>query len=141
MTNLSFRSIEDADIDAVIALWQACGLTRPWNDPHKDIAFSRQGPASDVLVAEVDGQIAASVMVGHDGHRGMVYYVAVDPVHQGKGYGKQVMRTAEEWLKAQGVWKLNLLVRTENEAVRNFYHSIGYEVSDVMCMARKLIED
>jgi ribosomal protein S18 acetylase RimI-like enzyme len=141
MTNLSFRSIEDADTDAVIALWQACGLTRPWNDPHKDIAFSRQGPASDVLVAEVDGQIAASVMVGHDGHRGMVYYVAVDPVHQGKGYGKQVMRAAEEWLKVQGVWKLNLLVRTENEAVRNFYYSIGYEVSDVMCMARKLIED
>ncbi len=141
MSTLAFTSLTDGDVEEVVALWQRCGLTRPWNDPYKDIDFARAGPTSDVLVACLDGAIVASVMVGHDGHRGMVYYLAIDPGQQGKGYGRQTMAAAEDWLKAHGVWKLNLLVRTENEAVRDFYHSIGYEISDVMCMARKLLED
>ncbi len=139
MTALYFRPIEDADIEDVIALWQACGLIRPWNDPRRDIAFARQGPASDVLVAEHEDRIAASVMVGHDGHRGIVYYVSVSPDLQAKGLGKQVMAHAERWLTRRGVWKLNLLVRAENEAVRGFYESLGYEVEPRLCMARKLI--
>jgi ribosomal protein S18 acetylase RimI-like enzyme len=141
MTALAFRSMADDDSEEVIALWQACGLIRPWNDPVKDIAFAREGPASDILVAGMNGKIAASVMVGHDGHRGMVYYVSVAPEHQGKGYGKQAMAAAENWLGARGVWKLNLLVRAENEAVRGFYESLGYEVEPRLCMARKLIGD
>ena len=139
MTALTFTSMNDAESDEVIALWRACGLLRPWNDPVKDIVFARAGPSSDILVARHDGRIAASVMVGHDGHRGMVYYVAVAPEHQGKGFGRQVMAAAENWLSARGVWKLNLLVRTDNQAVRGFYDSLGYEISNVMCMARKLI--
>jgi ribosomal protein S18 acetylase RimI-like enzyme len=141
MTGLTFEPMQDSDIEDVCALWNRCGLVRPWNDPVKDIAFARGGAHSDVLVGREDGAIVASVMVGHDGHRGMVYYVSVDPELQGKGYGKQVMQAAESWLKDQGVWKLNLLVRAENEAVRGFYESLGYEVSPVMCMARKLIAE
>ena len=94
-----------------------------------------------VLAGKSDGRVVASVMVGHDGHRGAVYYVSVDPDAQGKGYGKQVMAAAESWLKGQGVWKLNLLVRAENEAVRGFYEQLGYEVEPRLCMARKLLED
>ncbi len=141
MTALTFAGMTDGETDEVIALWRACGLVRAWNDPVKDIAFARAGPASDILVAREAGRMAASVMVGHDGHRGMVYYVAVAPEHRGKGYGKQVMAAAENWLTARGVWKLNLLVRAENEAVRGFYESLGYEVEPRLCMARKLISD
>jgi len=137
---LAFRPIEDGDVDETIALWAACGLARPWNDPVKDIAFARGKPGSEVLVARLDGRLAASVMVGHDGHRGMVYYVSVDPGLQGQGLGHQVMQAAEDWLKARGVWKLNLLVRAENEKVRGFYESLGYEVEPRLCMARKLIQ-
>ena len=140
MTVLEFTPVSDNDVADVIALWQACGLTRPWNDPQKDIAFARQGLASEILVARLDGGLAASVMVGHDGHRGIVYYVSVYPEHQGKGFGKQVMAAAESWLKERGVWKLNLLVRGDNDAVRQFYERIGYEVEPRLCMARKLIE-
>jgi len=117
---LAFRPIEDGDVDETIALWAACGLARPWNDPVKDIAFARGKPGSEVLVARLDGRLAASVMVGHDGHRGMVYYVSVDPRLQGQGLG--------------------LLVRAENEKVRSFYESLGYEVEPRLCMARKLIQ-
>ncbi len=135
-----FRPLEDRDIDAVIDLWTACGLVRPWNDPYKDILFARGEACSDILVGEIEGCIAASVMVGHDGHRGVVYYVSVAPEQQGKGLGRDVMAAAEGWLKARGVWKLNLLVRAENDKVRGFYESLGYEVEPRLCMARKLVD-
>lgn len=135
---MCFRDIEDGDVETVIALWQACGLTRPWNDPYKDISFTRQGGHSTILVGVMDGKVQATVMAGHDGHRGMLYYVAVDPALQGNGYGKAAVRAAEAWLEQQGVWKINLLVRAENEKVRGFYEAIGYEVNPVMCMARRI---
>ncbi len=141
MTELTFAPMVDEDIEPVCALWRQCGLLRPWNDPMKDIEFARRGPQSDVLVAKTDNKVVASVMVGHDGHRGIVYYVSVDPNVQGKGYGKQVMAAAEDWLRARGVWKLNLLVRAENDAVRGFYEALGYQVEPRLCMARKLFDD
>lgn len=138
--DLSFRPFADADEEAVISLWDRCGLTRPWNDPNKDIRLAREKPASDILVGELDGEIVASVMVGHDGHRGALYYVSVDPDHQGKGYGRQVMRHAEDWLKGEGIWKLNLLLRADNEKIRAFYETLGYEVEPRLCMARRLLD-
>jgi ribosomal protein S18 acetylase RimI-like enzyme len=131
--------MSDMDVDAVIALWSDCGLTRPWNDAVKDIAFARGKPNSDVLVGEVDGALVASAMVGHDGHRGMLYYLAVAPAEQGRGYGRAMVEAAERWLKERGVWKINLLVRTENAKVKGFYESLGYEISDVFCMARRIL--
>lgn len=136
-----FREIEDRDVERAVALWTACGLTRPWNDPFKDISFAREGKHSTVLVCEEDGRIVASVMAGHDGHRGMLYYVAVDPARQGRGLGKQAVKAAEAWLGAQGVWKVNLLVRAENAAVKGFYEALGYEVNPVLCMARKIADE
>jgi ribosomal protein S18 acetylase RimI-like enzyme len=140
MASIEHRPVRDEEVASVIALWKACGLVRPWNDPQKDIAFARTGPASDVLVAMDGHTVIASVMVGHDGHRGIVYYVATHPDYQRKGLGKATMRAAESWLKERGVWKLNLLVRAEND-VRGFYEALGYEVEPRLCMARKLISD
>jgi len=137
----SFRDITDADVEAVVALWQACGLTRPWNDPYKDISFARRSENATVLVLAHDGHIVASAMAGHDGHRGVLYYVAVDPARQRQGLGKAAVRAGEEWLKARGVWKVNLLVRDENAAARGFYEALGYGVNPVISMARTIIEN
>jgi len=139
MASVEFRPVRDAEIASVISLWQICDLTRPWNDPDRDIAFARSGPASDLLVMADDKTVLASVMVGHDGHRGIVYYVATHPDYQRKGLGAAAMRAAESWLTQRGVWKLNLLVRAENEAVRSFYEKLGYEVEPRLCMARRLL--
>ena len=125
--NLTIRPIADGEEAAVIALWQACGLTRPWNDPARDLAFARGKPNSDVLVGLAEDRIVASAMVGHDGHRGTMYYVSVAPSEQGRGYGRQIVAAAEAWLKARGVWKANLLVRKGNEAVLGFYDGLGYD--------------
>jgi ribosomal protein S18 acetylase RimI-like enzyme len=123
---LSIAPIEDADIAAVIALWQRCDLTRPWNDPAADIALARKGPNATVLVGREANAIAASVLVGHDGHRGWVYYVAVDPGQRQKGHGRAMMKAAEDWLRRAGIEKLQLMVRPGNEIVKAFYESIGY---------------
>jgi ribosomal protein S18 acetylase RimI-like enzyme len=123
---LSIAAIEDADIATVIALWQRCGLTRPWNDPAADIALARRGPNSAVLVGRDGGSTVASVLVGHDGHRGWAYYVAVDPDQRHQGNGRIIMNAAEDWLRQRGIEKLQLLVRPDNAKVQAFYQSLDY---------------
>ena len=136
LATLSTALIEDADVAAVIALWQRCGLTRPWNDPAADIALARRGPNSTVLTGRDGGAIAATAMVGHDGHRGWVYYVAVDPDRRANGHGRAIMNAAEEWLRQAGIPKLQLLVRRDNAKAGAFYQSIGYEEADTIVFAK-----
>ncbi len=123
---LDIASIADNDIAEVIALWQRCGLVRPWNDPAADIALARAGDNADVLVGHAGDMIAATVLVGHDGHRGWVYYVAVDPDHQRRNFGRAIMTAAEDWLRRRGIGKLQLMVRGDNTRVTAFYESLGF---------------
>ncbi len=123
---LSIATIADGDIASVVALWQRCGLTRPWNDPAADIALARKGDNATVLLGFDGEALVASVLVGHDGHRGWVYYLAVDPDVQGKGHGRAIMEAAEEWLRQRGILKLMLMVRPDNAKVQAFYESIGF---------------
>jgi len=132
----TIRAIEDADVPAVIDLWHAAGVARPWNDPATDIAFARRGPHGTVLVAEAEGRIVASAMAGEDGHRGWLYYVAVDPGHQGGGLGRLMVEAAEAWLAARGVWKVQLLVRRGNEGVLGFYDHLGYRDTTAVCLQK-----
>ena len=135
---LDIADIADADVAAVIALWQACGLTRPWNDPTADIALARRGPNSTILIGRADNHIVATAMVGHDGHRGWVYYVATDPDRRAKGFGRAIMNAAEDWLRAAGIAKLQLLVRRENAKAGAFYQSIGYAEAQTIVFAKWL---
>ena len=135
---LTIAPIADADVAAVIALWQRCGLTRPWNDPAADIALARKGPNAAMLVGRDGRGIAASVLVGHDGHRGWVYYVAVDPDDRHKGYGRVIMDAAEDWLRVRGIEKLQLMVRPDNSQVQAFYQSLGYVEQERIVYAKWL---
>ena len=136
---LTIREIRDGDIDQLVALWHAAGVARPWNDPATDIAFARRNSHSTILVLEQDGRITASAMLGEDGHRGWVYYVATDPEHQGKGLGRDIMAAAENWLAGRGIWKVQLLIREGNERVRQFYQRLGYRDTRSVCF-QKVIE-
>ena len=135
---LAIADIRDADVAPVIALWQACGLTRPWNDPAADIALARREPNSTILIGRDNDAIVATVMVGHDGHRGWVYYVAADPKLRAKGYGRAIMNAAEDWLRATGIPKLQLMVRRENARAGAFYQSIGYAEAQTIVFAKWL---
>jgi hypothetical protein len=118
--------IDDSDITDVVALWQRCELTREWNDPVGDITLARRENNATVLLGRDRGAAVASVLVGHDGHRGWVYYVSVDPDYRYKGYGRAIMAAAEQWLRERGIQKLQLMVRGNNAKVHAFYESIGY---------------
>jgi ribosomal protein S18 acetylase RimI-like enzyme len=123
---LTATPIADNDIAEVITLWRRCGSTREWNDPAGDIALARKESNATVLLGRNAGVLVASVLVGHDGHRGWVYYVTVDPDHRYKGYGRMIMTAAEDWLRARGIQKLQLMVRGDNVQVHAFYESLGY---------------
>ncbi|CAO3418855.1 GNAT family acetyltransferase [Azospirillum doebereinerae] len=136
--SLAIRDCVPDDRDAVAALWTACGLVVPWNDPLADIALALSKPSSTILLGTLGGQIVASVMVGHDGHRGWVYYVAVDPALQGHGHGRRMVEAAEAWLHEAGMPKVQLLVRETNQRVLAFYETLGYAKSPVTMMQKWL---
>lgn len=124
---------------AAIALWHEVGLTRPWNDPEADLRRSLDGAASTVLAGLEDEVLVATAMVGHDGHRGWVYYLAVSPERQHRGYGSQLMEACERWLLDRGVPKLNVMVRGSNEVAGGFYRRLGYGQDDVRVLSRRLV--
>jgi len=135
---LSITPLDDNDIAAVTALWERCGLIRPWNDPVADIALARRGDNAAVLIGREADRIVASLMVGHDGHRGWVYYVSVDPDYRLKGYGREIMAAAEDWLRRRGIKKLQLMVRPDNAKVHAFYESLGYYNQERVTFAKWL---
>lgn len=138
---MRIRSFQPADEPAVVALWQACGLTRPWNDPHKDIARKLTEQPELFLVGTIDGALMATAMVGYDGHRGWVYYLAVAAGHRQQSHGRALMDEAERRLVAVGCPKINLLVRSSNAGVIDFYRSLGYAQDDSVSLGKRLIKD
>jgi ribosomal protein S18 acetylase RimI-like enzyme len=138
---MKIRAFQPSDEAAVVALWQECGLTRPWNDPHTDIARKLTEQPELFLVGTIAGEVVATVMIGFDGHRGWAYYLAVSPRHRRRSYGQSLMREAERLLIERGCPKLNLLVRSSNAEVVEFYRKLGYVQDDVISLGRRLIHD
>ena len=136
-----FRPMRNDEQSAVIALWTACDLTRPWNPPEADIALARGNPNAEIFVAEDGGAIIAAFMVGHDAHRAWVYYLAVSPDHRRAGWGERAMTAAEDWGRAQGMPKMHLMVRQTNTPVVAFYEKLGYGDAETIVMERWLDEE
>jgi len=125
--------------EEAVGLWHRSGLTRPWNDPHADLQRAVRGATSTVLAALDDrGSLIGTSMVGHDGHRGWVYYLAVAADQQRNGVGRALMQASEQWLAARDVPKVNLMVRKGNEAVLAFYESLGYADGAVVVLGRSI---
>jgi ribosomal protein S18 acetylase RimI-like enzyme len=135
------REFADADEPAVVALWRRCGLVRPWNDPHKDIARKRCVQRELFLVGEQDGAIVGSVMGGYEGHRGWVNYLAVDDAHRRAGLGRALMAEVEARLRALGCPKLNLQVRDDNAGALAFYERIGFARDASVSLGKRLERD
>jgi len=135
------RPYADADQAQVVALWEICELTRPWNDPVKDIARKQQVRPEWFLVGELDGQVIASVMFGYEGHRGWMNYLAVAPQYQSKGYAQALIETGEALLLAAGCPKISIQVRSSNAKVIAFYQSLGYAQDEAISLGKRLISD
>lgn len=136
---MDVRVYENRDRDVVIALWCACGLVvRGKNDPEADIDFAAASADAAILVGVIDGSVAATVMVGHDGHRGWLYYVAVSPAHQKRGLGRRMVEEAETWLRQRGAPKAQLMIRETNTQVEAFYARLGYATIPRIVMQKVL---
>jgi ribosomal protein S18 acetylase RimI-like enzyme len=120
---------------------QRCDLTRPVNDPWKDIARKMKVNPELFLVGLISHKVVAPAMVGYEGHRGWINYLAVAPDHQRKGLGRQIMAEAEAKLLAAGCPKINLQVRTDNKNVIAFYESLGFAMDDVVSLGKRLLID
>ena len=135
---IDIRTYEPADEAAVVELWEQCGLTRPTNDPHKDIHRKQKIRGNLFLVGELNGTIIATAMAGYDGHRGWIYYFGVAPEYRRKGYGRAILAEAERLLRSLGCAKINLQVRPENAAALGFYRKLGYTVDEVVSLGKRL---
>lgn len=134
VTELAAELVGDA-----VALWHSSGLSRPWNDPHTDLIRAMSGPSSTVLATtDKHGALQGTVMVGHDGHRGWIYYLAVAHERRRQGLGRVLVRASEGWLRARGVPKLNLMVRAANSDVLAFYDALGYADGEVVVLGKFL---
>ena len=137
MPEIEIRYASDRDVEDIVSLWHAAGLTVPHNDPYEDILFCRTSQHGAVLLGTVGGVIVATVLVGHDGHRGWIYYVAVDPDHQGQGHGASILAAGEAWLSTRGVPKAQLMIRETNNRVRPFYEAHGYAEEPRLLMSKR----
>lgn len=138
MDELSIRTFESADQEAVVRLWNDCGLVVPPNDPLQDIARKIRFQKDLFLVALRRGKIVGTVMAGYEGRRGWINYLAVSPAWQRKGIGRRLMQEAESRLLALGCPKVNLLVRTANSGVVEFYRKLGFSGDDVVSLGKRL---
>ncbi|MBX0300173.1 GNAT family acetyltransferase [Cryobacterium sp. 1639] len=135
---IAIADVSPAQFPAVIALWEEAGLTRPWNPPAADLQRALETETSTVLAAVAQGRLVGTVMVGHDGHRGWVYYLAVTGSERGTGLGRLLMQAAETWLVDRRAVKVQLMVRQTNTAVTGFYDRLGYTDADVRVLAKRL---
>ena len=141
LPGLSIRAFREEDEEAIIALWGACGLLRPWNDPHKDIARKLTMQRELFLVGSVADQIVATVMAGYDGHRGWINYLAVDPMHRRQGFARLLVTEVEERLRGLGCAKVNLQIRRDNREAIAFYARVGFAEDEVVSMGKRLESD
>ena len=132
------RTADPADRDAVVALWRDAGLVRPWNDPLRDYDLALSSGGSAILVALTEERIIGSAMVGFDGHRGWIYYLAVASAARRRGVARSLMAACEAWLRERGAPKLQLMVREDNEEALGFYAALGLEPQKVVTLGRFL---
>lgn len=135
---LTIRPYVPADQETVIALWEACQLVVPQNDPIADIQKKILFQTDLFLVAIAEGRLVGTVMAGYEGHRGWINYLAVTPEQRRQGIAKTMMASAEKKLRALGCPKINLQVRRSNTAVINFYRAIGFREDDVISLGKRL---
>jgi ribosomal protein S18 acetylase RimI-like enzyme len=138
--NMNFKIVnyEVKHQRSLINLWDKCGLIVPQNDPVEDIQKKLDFQPELFFVALLDNQVIGSVMVGYEGHRGWMNYLAVLPTFQKRGFGRKLVEQAISELRKLGCLKLNLQVRKSNTEVVEFYRHLGFKEEKRISMGMKL---
>ena len=136
--DLIIRKYEEKDEEQVVNLWEQCNLIVPQNDPHEDIKKKIEFQPNLLFVGTVNDEVVSSIMVGYEGHRGWINYMAVLPEYQNKGYGRQIVNKGIAELKKMGCLKVNLQVREYNKDVIEFYENLGFSNDRVVSLGKHL---
>ena len=122
------RVMNSRDYDQVYALWKTIkgfGI-RSMDDSREGVErFLKRNPTTSV-VAEEDGKIVGAILCGHDGRRGCLYHVCVDPAHRMRGIGRAMVGAAMNALKEEGINKVSLIAFTRNDIGNAFWKEIGW---------------
>ena len=124
--------------NAVIDLWKKCNLVVSQNDPVVDVQKKLDVQSELFLIALLKNEVIGSVMAGYDGHRGWLYYLAVLPEYQKKGYGGKLVKRAINELRKLGCLKVNLQVRSDNASLVNFYKHLGFKEEKRISLGMRL---
>ncbi len=139
--NAQIRPMRLEDYDAVIALWQRAGLSFEPQGRDSLQSISRQLKASGHLmfVAELDGQIIGTVFGSHDGRKGWINRLAVDPQCRRHGLAQKLIAQAEEALAGEGVIIVAALVEAPNGPSLELFRKLGYEERRDIVYFRKFL--
>lgn len=122
--------------DRVYKLWKLGNLTLGSSDTKERIKKVAHRNPDTFLVGKHEDKIISCVMGMHDGFRGYVYHLAVDPQYRSMGYGKRLMNELHQIYKRLGILKVHVLIEKRNKKVREFYNKLGWhERDDLMLMS------
>jgi ribosomal protein S18 acetylase RimI-like enzyme len=128
MAEFKIRRLTAEDYDRLIELWTECRLpVKPeGRDSRAEIVRQLGLPYVNFIAAESDGRVVGTVVASHDGRKGWVNRLAVDPAFRGRGLGRRLVREAEEWLEAQGLGIFACLIEDWNELSMELFQKLGY---------------
>lgn len=116
------------DYDEVKALWMKISgfAIRSIDDSREGVErFLMRNPNTSVVAVE-DGVIVGAILCGHDGRRGCLYHVCVDPKYRLRGIGKEMVVFAMNALKKEHISKVSLIAFTANDIGNAFWKTIGW---------------
>jgi ribosomal protein S18 acetylase RimI-like enzyme len=126
--NIKTREFSISDYEAALALWQRVeGLEIAEGDDKESVAqFLARNPGLS-RVATDGSAIVGVALCGHDGRRGYIYHLAVDPIYQGRRIGKRLMTQCLDGLRRAGLKRALILVANDNLRGRKFWRYYGWE--------------
>src|SRR5437879_8759297 len=128
------REFSITDYDAAVEIWQRVeGIEIAEGDDRKGIAeFLARNPGLS-RVAMDGSAIVGVALCGHDGRRGHIYHLAVDPAYQGRGLGKRLADECQDGLRRTGVERGIIVVPDDNPRAREFWRRCGWaEITGVI---------
>ena len=130
-SEIETRAFKIDDYDSAIALWKRVeGLDVAEGDDRETIQrFLDRNPGLS-RTALIGSKLIGAVLCGHDGRRGYIYHLAVDPVFHGRGIGRRLIDECLAGLKLAGLERVNILVAADNPRGRDFWRGTGWEHLD-----------
>ncbi len=140
---MNIRLMTLSDYDAVYQLWlntPGMGLNN-LDDSQQGITKYLERNPRTCFVAEIDRRIVGVILSGHDGRRGFIYHLAVNPSHQRQGIGRALVDAAMQALEVEGIHKVALVVYTGNESGNTFWEKLGFITRPDLTYRNKNIRD